>query len=153
MTLEVGLWVLQHLRRREEDQEAAPAQAELLLEASWSCPGLVITTAAVDECRAADNTPPPDTRTLRSTTDTDTDPSTEAAAPSTKIGETESIRIFFLSSNIEYFVVFVAAAAVAPTEIVMAGRILDHEQTNLTTTRVINVIQVVLATTAAAVNQ
>ena len=45
------------------------------------------------------------------------------------------------------------AAAVAPTEIVMAGRILDHEQTNLTTTRVINVIQVVLATTAAAVNQ
>ena len=152
MTLEVGLWVLQHLRRREEDQEAAPAQAELLLEASWSCPGLVITTAAVDECRAADNTPPPDTRTLRSTTDTDTDPSTEAAAPSTKIGETESIRILFLSSNVEYFVVFVAAA-VAPTEIVMAGRILDHEQTNLTTTRVINVIQVVLATTAAAVNQ
>ena len=57
-----------------------------------------------------------------------------------------------MSFNIEYFVVFVAAA-VAPTEIVMAGRILDHEQTNLTTTRVINVIQVVLATTAAAVNQ
>ena len=75
-----GQLVLLLLRRKEAAQEAAA-----LLELSWSCQGLVITTAAATVLLTTDNILPPDTKR---STDTDQGLARiETVAPLTKIGK------------------------------------------------------------------